>query len=58
MDIKYYANYCPSADISYIMLEVIQDGETKSVSCIGWYYGEPDENNNCLFRGKLTATFK
>lgn len=50
--------YAPKADITFLMEEVRdENGELVSTECVGWYYGEPDEDATKTFRGKLKAEY-
>lgn len=50
--------YSRSHDITFIMeyLE-LDDGRPVQTSVVGFYYGEPNEEDNAYFYGKLTAIF-
>ena len=49
----YQANY----DMTFIMVDIYENGEIISSECVGWYHGEPSEENNEYFTGKLKATY-
>ena len=52
------ATYAPNADITFIMEYIETDeGEPMTTSVVGWYYGEPDEENTAYYIGKVTATY-
>lgn len=53
-DVEVWAEYSASADMTFIM-EGRSDGKTSSISVVGFYFGEPDEESTKLFRGKTTA---
>ena len=53
-----YTVYAPSADITYIMRDTFRlNGDWESTAVIGWYYGEPDEENTRKYAGVLTVYF-
>ena len=52
-----YAVYAPSADISFIMCDEYENGELISTEVIGWYYGEPNEDDDCTYAGITKAEF-
>lgn len=53
-DVEVWTEYSESADMTFIM-EGRSDGKTSSISVVGFYFGEPDEESTRLFRGKTTA---
>ena len=51
-------DHAPHLDITFIMEFIETDeGEPVKTSVIGWYYGEPNEENTAQYIGKLTATY-
>lgn len=51
-----YAVYSANGDMSFIMRDVYDaDGNAESTEVVGWYYGEPDDDNTKFFIGKLKA---
>jgi len=51
--------YAPSHDITFIMEYTCDaNGDPISTECVGWYYGEPNEEDTNFFRGKLFATYE
>jgi hypothetical protein len=52
-----YAIYDEHYDISFIMEETTENGEPISTECVGWYHGEPSDEDNQHFKGKLKATY-
>lgn len=53
-----YAVYAHEADITFIMEETInKKGEYISTEVVGFYYGEPTEEDNKTFKGKRKAKF-
>ena len=53
-----YTTYAPSADITFIMVDIWDGADIVSRECIGWYYGEPNEWDNVIFSGQLKATYQ
>ena len=50
--------YAPADDITFIMEHIQTDqGEPVQTAVVGWYYGEPDEENTEYYYGKTTASF-
>ena len=45
-------------DIYRVIDETTLDGELISTEVVGWYYGEPNEENTAYFIGKLIATYE
>ena len=53
-----YTTYAPDTDITFIMMDTIQNGcEYISTECLGWYFGEEDEEMTKMYAGKLKAYF-
>lgn len=53
-----YGVYAPSWDITFVMEEITdKNGDPISTECVGWYYGEPSEEDNQTFKGKLIARY-
>lgn len=52
-----YTTYAPDTDTTFIMVDTYIDDEIFSSECVGWYHGEPNEENNEYFTGKLKASF-
>lgn len=53
-----YTVYAPSEDITFIMRDTFSlTGDLESTGVIGWYHGEPDEENTRTYAGVLTAYF-
>lgn len=53
-----YTVYAPSADITFIMRDTFSlTGDLESTGVIGWYYGEPNEEDTRQYAGVLTAYF-
>lgn len=53
-----YTAYAPNNDITFIMRDTYHfNGELESTAVIGWYYGEPDEENTRQFIGDLVAYY-
>lgn len=38
--------YCEAHDTTFIMQAEFVDGEPKSIECVGWYCGEPNDDDN------------
>ena len=54
-----YSVYAKNDDITFVMEETTnENGETLSIECVGFYYGEPSEEDNQFFKGKLKADFE
>ena len=48
--------YAPSHDITFILKYTYNLArEQKTTTCIGWYYGEPNEEDTKAFCGNLIA---
>ena len=53
-----YGSYNRNDDVTVIMEEIYSpDGEPISIEIKGFYHGEPDEESNKAFYGKLKATY-
>lgn len=52
-----YTTYAPETDMTFILCDTIEDGDVKSIECIGWYFGTPDDANTAMFMGSLKAEF-
>ena len=53
-----YTAYAPNNDITFIMRDTYHfNGELESTAVIGWYYGEPVEENTRQFIGDLVAYY-
>ena len=52
-------NYCESADITYIMKTTYDGDQVTSIECIGWYFGQPNDNSTDFYgsNGRLKATY-
>lgn len=61
MEIKVYGMYCKDYDITFIVEDtyVEKNGipELVSRSLKGWYHGEPEEQYNKQFYGKLSCFY-
>ena len=54
-----YTAYAPHNDITFIMKDTHdENGEPLTTEVVGWYYGEPNENNTRDFIGDLVAEYK
>lgn len=56
--VNVFGSYNRNADVTVIVEEVYSpDGEPISTEIKGFYFGEPDEESNKTFYGKLKATY-
>lgn len=55
--VEVFGCYCPSCDITFIMKNNYIGSELHTAECVGWYHGEPTEEDNKLFDGKLVAMY-
>lgn len=54
-----YSVYADRDDITFVMEDTInENGEITATECVGFYYGEPTEEDTQFFKGKLKATFE
>ena len=53
-----FSVYAPNHDMTFIMEETTDRGELISTECVGFYYGEPTQEDTQYFKGKLKATFE
>jgi hypothetical protein len=53
-----YPVYSESNDMTFIMVDTFKNGEPYSTECVGWYCGEPSEEDNKYFTGKLKGTWE
>ena len=54
-----YGVYAPSWDMTFIMEDTYnENGDPISSECVGWYHGEPTEEDNETFKGKLKASYE
>lgn len=49
--------YAPDTDMTFIMVEKYVHEKIESTECVGWYFGEPDEELTKQYFGKLKAKF-
>lgn len=50
--------YSSTADITFVLEETYnENGDLISTECKGFYYGEPSEEDNEYFNGKLKAEY-
>jgi hypothetical protein len=53
-----YTTYAPAADMTFIMEDTFNaDNECTGTECVGWYYGEPTDDNTEYYKGKLKAEY-
>ena len=57
MEEHIYAVYANTWDMTFIMRDINDGEELKSTECVGWYYGEPNEEATEKFIGKLKAEY-
>lgn len=50
-----YTTYSESEDMTFILKDVFVDDDWKSTEVVGFYFGEPTEENTALYTGKLKA---
>jgi hypothetical protein len=54
-----YSVYAKEDDITFVMEDTInENGKITAVECVGFYYGEPTEEDTRFFKGKLKADFE
>ena len=54
-----YSVYARNDDITFVMEETTdKNGNPISTECVGFYYGEPTEEDTQYFKGKLKAKYK
>ena len=54
-----YTAYAQHDNITFIMKDTLgENGEPCATEVVGWYHGEPDENNTKSFVGDLVAEYK
>jgi hypothetical protein len=41
--------YCKDYDTTFIMEATFEGGMQKSIECVGWYHGEPNDADNKEF---------
>ena len=59
MDQELYTAYAPANDMTFIMVDTFdEDGAPMATECIGWYFGEPNEEATNAFAGQLKAEYK
>lgn len=52
-----YTVYAKQDDMTFIMEEHDEGIGPVSIECVGWYFGEPDEDATESFIGKLKAEY-
>lgn len=55
--IEYTHVYSEEADMTFLMELHYDCGFLKTMTCVGWYYGEPNEICDEKYRHQLTAYF-
>ena len=56
--VKKYGIYQNNYDITFIMQDTYKDDQIILSECVGWYHGEPNEDDNNYFTNKLKATYE
>lgn len=54
---KIYTTYAPETDMTFILRDIIKGNDLKSIECIGWYYGKPNEKDTEQFIGSMEAEY-
>lgn len=58
MKTEIYTVHAQNADISFIMKDVFnENNDLVSTECVGFYFGEPNDDATATFTGKLKAEF-
>lgn len=52
-----YTVYASNDDMTFIMKDTFDGEEIKSTEVIGWYYGEPNDEETKYFSGKLKGEY-
>jgi hypothetical protein len=53
-----YTAYAPDADMTFIMEDTYDENDNIiSTECIGFYYGEPDDQLTEQYKGDLKAEY-
>ena len=52
-----YTVYADHHDMTFIMEDTYVGNEVASTECVGWYWGEPNEEATQTFIGKLKAEY-
>lgn len=60
MDKIIYTTYAPDTDMTFILQDIMEevDGDIQSTECVGFYFGEPDDEATKEFIGKLKAEYE
>ena len=53
-----YGIYQKNYNITFIMIDIFKNDKIISSECVGWYFGEPNEELNNHFTNKLKSTFE
>ena len=54
-DIEYEDVYSEESDMTFIMENHYDNGTLKTITCVGWYFGEPSVENDEYYKHKLTS---
>lgn len=58
MEKQIYTAYAEENDMTFIMVDTINKfGDLISTECVGWYFGEPEEDSTKAFYGELKAKY-
>jgi hypothetical protein len=52
-----YTVYAKNHDMTFIMEDTYHNGEVITTECVGWYWGEPNDEATQEFIGKLKAEY-
>lgn len=58
MEVKVEPIYSEKDDMTFIMRNTYEDGCLSSKELLGWYHGEPNENNDREYVGKFKAEYE
>ncbi len=58
MEVKVEPIYSEKDDMTFIMQNTYEDGCLSSKELLGWYHGEPNENNDREYVGKFKAEYE
>ena len=53
-----YTTYAAPTDMTFIMEDTFNESnELIGTECVGWYYGDPTEDETKYFNGRLKAEY-
>lgn len=58
MEVKIEPIYSEKDDMTFIMRNTYEDGYLSSKELLGWYHGEPNEDNDREYVGKFKAEYE